>query len=64
MNAGVNPFALAERFGAELPAGVTTLFADMVEEGLMELAGDRFRLTAEGRLRADAAGVAVLEKFT
>jgi oxygen-independent coproporphyrinogen-3 oxidase len=64
MNAGVNPFGLAERFGTELPAGVSALFADLVEEGLMELSGDRFRLTDEGRLRADAAGVAVLEKFS
>ncbi len=64
MNAGVNPFALATRFGAELPAGLNALFADMVEEGLMELSGDRFRLTEEGRLRADAAGVAVLGKFS
>jgi hypothetical protein len=29
----------------------------------MELAGTRFRLNGEGRLRADAVGVAVLEKF-
>ena len=63
LNAGVDPFALAERFGALLPQGVRDLFADLVEEGLMELAGTHFRLTDEGRLRADAVGVAVLEKF-
>jgi len=63
LNAGVDPFALAERFDSPLPQGVRDLFADLVEEGLMELAGSRFRLTGEGRLRADAVGVAVLEKF-
>lgn len=63
LNAGVDPFALAARFDATLPQGVRDLFADLVEEGLMELAGTRFRLTGEGRMRADAVGVAVLEKF-
>lgn len=63
LNAGVDPFALAERFEAPLPQGVRDLFADLVEEGLMELAGPNFRLTGEGRLRADAVGVAVLERF-
>lgn len=63
LNAGVDAFALAERFETPLPQGVRDLFADLVEEGLMELAGTRFRLTGEGRLRADAVGVAVLEKF-
>ena len=29
----------------------------------MELAGPNFRLTGEGRMRADAVGVVVLEKF-
>jgi hypothetical protein len=46
-----------------VPQGVRDLFADLVEENLMELAGTRFRLNGEGRLRADAVGVAVLEKF-
>ena len=63
LNAGVDPFALAERFNAPLPQGVRKLFADLVEEGLMELAGPNFRLTGEGRMRADAVGVAVLEQF-
>ena len=63
LNAGVDPYALAARFDAPLPQGVRKLFADLVEEGLMELAGPNFRLTGEGRMRADAVGVAVLEKF-
>ena len=63
LNEGVDPFALAERFETPLPQGVRDLFADLVEENLMELAGTRFRLNGEGRLRADAVGVAVLEKF-
>ena len=63
LNAGVNPFALAERFATPLPAGIRILFADLVEEGLMELVDMHFRLTGEGRMRADAVGVAVLEQF-
>ncbi len=63
LNAGVDPFALAARFETPLPQGVLDLFADLVEEGLMELAGTNFRLTGEGRMRADAVGVAVIEKF-
>jgi oxygen-independent coproporphyrinogen-3 oxidase len=63
LNEGVDPFALAERFETPLPQGVRDLFADLVEEDLMELAGTRFRLNGEGRMRADAVGVAVLEKF-
>ena len=63
LNAGVDPFALAARFETPLPQGVRDLFADLVEEGLMELAGSNFRLTGEGRMRADAVGVAILETF-
>ncbi len=63
LNEGVDPFALAERFETPLPHGVRELFADLIEEEIMELAGTRFRLNGEGRLRADAVGVAVLEKF-
>ena len=63
LNEGVDPFALAERFETPLPQGVRELFADLIEEGIMELAGTRFRLNGEGRLRADAVGVAVLDKF-
>jgi oxygen-independent coproporphyrinogen-3 oxidase len=63
LNEGVDLFALAERFETPVPQGVRDLFADLVEEDLMELAGTRFRLNGEGRLRADAVGVAVLEKF-
>ena len=63
LNEGVDPFALAERFETPLPQGVRELFADLIEEEIMELAGNRFRLNGEGRLRADAVGVAVLEKF-
>lgn len=63
LNRGVNPFALAKQFKASLPEAVTWLFADLIEEGLMELRGENFKLTGEGRMRADAVGVAVLEKF-
>jgi oxygen-independent coproporphyrinogen-3 oxidase len=63
LNAGVNPAALAARFATPLPARVTHLFEALIEEGLMEAAGSQVRLTAEGRMRADAAGVSILERF-
>lgn len=63
LNAGVNPSALAARFATPLPAGVHRLFTNLIEEGLMESTGDHFLLTGEGRLRADAVGVAVLGLF-
>ncbi|NBX34014.1 hypothetical protein EBR16_01405 [bacterium] len=63
LNAGVDPAALAARFATPLPARVTGLFPDLVAEGLMEVAGPNVRLTGEGRMRADAVGVAILELF-
>ncbi len=63
LNAGVDPAALAARFATPLPAGITRLFADLAAEGLMEADGPKVRLTGEGRMRADAVGVAVLERF-
>ena len=63
LNAGVDPAALAERFATPLPPRVTHLFASLHEEGLMETAGARVRLTGEGRMRADAVGVAIIERF-
>ena len=63
LNAGVNPAALAARFATPLPARVTNLFEALVEEGLMEAAGSQVRLTAEGRMRADAVGVSIIERF-
>ena len=63
LNAGVNPAALAARFATPLPARVTNLFEALVEEGLMEAAGSQVRLTGEGRMRADAVGVSIIERF-
>lgn len=63
LNAGVNPAALATRFATPLPARVTHLFEALVEEGLMEATGSQVRLTGEGRLRADAVGVSIIERF-
>ena len=63
LNAGVNPAALAARFATPLPARVTHLFEALIEEGLMEAAGSQVRLTGEGRMRADAVGVSILERF-
>ena len=63
LNAGVQPAELAQRYGTALPAGVLRLFANLIGEGLMENIGPTYRLTGEGRMRADAVGVAVLEQF-
>jgi oxygen-independent coproporphyrinogen-3 oxidase len=63
LNAGVNPAALAARFATPLPARVTHLFEALIEEGLMEAADSQVRLTGEGRMRADAVGVSILECF-
>lgn len=63
LNAGVDPAALAARFATPLPARVSHLFEALVEEGLMEAAGSQVRLTGEGRMRADAVGVSILERF-
>ena len=63
LNAGVNPAALAARFATPLPARVTHLFEALVQEGLMEAAGSQVRLTGEGRMRADAVGVSIIERF-
>lgn len=63
LNAGVDPAALATRFATPLPARVAGLFQDLITEGLMETSGDGVRLTGEGRMRADAVGVAILERF-
>jgi oxygen-independent coproporphyrinogen-3 oxidase len=63
LNAGVDPAALAKRFATPLPERVTHLFVSLHEEGLMETAGAHVRLTGEGRMRADAVGVAIIERF-
>jgi oxygen-independent coproporphyrinogen-3 oxidase len=63
LNAGVNPAALAARFATPLPARVTHLFEALIEEGLMEAADSQVRLTGEGRMRADAVGVSIIERF-
>ena len=46
-----------------MPPAVAELFRDLADEGLMETAGSTVRLTGEGRMRADAVGVAILERF-
>jgi oxygen-independent coproporphyrinogen-3 oxidase len=63
LNVGVDPAALAKRFATPLPTRVTHLFESLHEEGLMETAGAHVRLTGEGRMRADAVGVAIIERF-
>jgi hypothetical protein len=51
------------RFATDLPSAVDGLFRDLAAEGLLETAGPIVRLTGEGRMRADAVGVAILERF-
>jgi len=63
LNAGVEPRALAARFATPLPLRVESLFVDLADEGLLQFEGPRVRLTGEGRMRADAVGVEILERF-
>ena len=63
LNAGVEPRALAARFATPLPLRVESLFVDLADEGLLQFDGPRVRLTGEGRMRADAVGVEILERF-
>jgi oxygen-independent coproporphyrinogen-3 oxidase len=63
LNAGVNPTALAQRFATPFPSSVQNLFTQLQAEGLVQNEGEIFKLTDEGRLRADAVGVAILECF-
>jgi len=63
LNTGVNPQALAQRFATPLPHSVQNLFTQLQSEGFMKTNGANFCLTDEGRLRADAVGVEILECF-
>ena len=63
MNRGVEPAALAERLGAQIPTAMTALAERLEEEGLAGWDGTRLRLTEEGRLVADAVGLEVMGCF-
>lgn len=58
---GVDETALRARFAGVAWSTWETLAARLVAEGLLERVGGRARLTARGRLVADAVGAAVLE---
>ena len=62
-NLGVKPFALAQRFATSLPPKLTTFAKDLAEEGLATWDNTTLTLTNEGRLRADAVGVKILQLF-
>jgi oxygen-independent coproporphyrinogen-3 oxidase len=62
-NLGVKPFALAQRFATSLPTKLTTFAKDLAEEGLATWDNTTLTLTNEGRLRADAVGVKILQLF-
>jgi len=61
MNRGVEPDALARRFGRELPARFAELADRLAEEGLATWRDGRLALTEEGRLVADAVGLEVMD---
>ena len=63
MNRGVEPEALATRFGAELPADWGELAGRLADQGLATWDGARLALTDEGRLVADAVGVEIMERL-
>ena len=63
MNRGVEPAALATRFGAELPADWGELAGRLADQGLATWDGARLALTDEGRLVADAVGVEIMERL-
>jgi oxygen-independent coproporphyrinogen-3 oxidase len=61
-NEGVVSAALEERFGIKTPDALADLISHLGEESyLLQEDGGIWRLTLEGRLRADAIGAAVLE---
>jgi oxygen-independent coproporphyrinogen-3 oxidase len=62
-NLGVKPFALAQRFATSLPTKLTTFAKDLAEEGLATWDNTTLTLTNEGRLRADAVGVKIMQLF-
>jgi oxygen-independent coproporphyrinogen-3 oxidase len=61
MNRGIEPDALARRFGVELPARFAELADRLAEEGLATWRDGRLALTEEGRLVADAVGLEVMD---
>lgn len=63
LNAGIHPTALAQRFQTSLPPSLKNLLEKLRTENLIEVTDNTWRLTDEGRLRADAVGVAILECF-
>jgi len=62
LNAGVNVETLAARFGSERVARYADLWPRLEGEGLLRAQGARRFLTTDGRLLADAVGLAVLEE--
>lgn len=62
MNEGVDLDELGERFGRDLRA--LPLLRQLVDEGKAEASGSVLRLTAEGRMLADAVGEALLGQFS
>ncbi len=61
MTAGVDLDELEARFPSGMSVRNLPLWGRLAEEGLLERAGARVRLTLAGRLVADQVGVAVLE---
>ncbi len=50
LNRGVSVRALKEQFGGEAVDGYRSVIAELSVNGLLEIIGERLRLTAKGRL--------------
>ena len=61
MNSGIDLAQLATRYSMAQPSSLHTLAKDLQQEGFLTVNGTRWQLTLEGRLRADAIAVSILD---
>ncbi|HEX8924908.1 MAG TPA: radical SAM family heme chaperone HemW, partial [Terriglobales bacterium] len=60
LNAGVDLLAMKEEYGIDAVDGYREEISQLVSDGLLELAGERIRLTARGRLLSNTVFAAFL----